>query len=179
VNRILIVAALITIPGIIVPAVYVIRVNKWKAKDLGFTKQFLQPSVAIAAFIFVVGTTIFRFITGTPEAIPPLAAILVLYETCFFEEFFFRGIILSKFERAMGQKKALIWSSIIFGLLHVFTDFIFPIMLGGDVTTVMVLQILSGLNFGIIYIKTRNIIVGIVIHYLNNYLAGIIVTLIG
>jgi len=163
----------------------VIRINKWKLKDLGFTKHVLQPSVAIAAFIFVVGTTFFRFISGNPVAIPAIAAILVLYETCFFEEFFFRGIILSKFERAMGQKKALLWSSIIFGLLHIFTDFIFPIMLGGDVTQViflgsfmMVLQILSGLNFGIIYIKTRNLFVGIIIHYLNNYLAGIIASII-
>jgi membrane protease YdiL (CAAX protease family) len=185
VNGILYFMALITIPGIILPALYVTRINKWNLEDLGITTQVLQPKVAIAALIFALGTTGFRFITSNPEAIPPIVLILVLYETCFFEEFFFRGIILSKFERSMGQKKALIWSSIIFGVLHIFTDFVFPILLGGNVGTVVFLgsfmliqQILSGLNFGIVYMKTRNLFVVVIIHYLNNYLAAIIVSFI-
>jgi membrane protease YdiL (CAAX protease family) len=105
VNRILYVMALITVPGIILPALYVTRVNKWSWGDLGLKTQVLQPKVVIAAVIFALGTTGFRFIMSNPEALPPVVLILVLYETCFFEEFFFRGIILSKFEQAMGQKR--------------------------------------------------------------------------
>ena len=134
--------------------------------------------------VIVIVATVLRFIMGTPTPIPLIIIFLLIYQNSFLEEFLFRGIIQSKFERSMGQVKAWKWTSIIFGLVHVVNDFVIPIMLGVDIATAIILgcfmlagQILSAFMFGILYIKTRNLITCITIHYLSNYLAGILVWL--
>lgn len=70
------------------------------------------------------------------------------------EEFMFRGIILNRLKIKFGVKKAIIISSILFGLIH--SD----------------LGILSAVVFGIcmavVYLKTRNIFATVSIHCVNN-----------
>ena len=79
------------------------------------------------------------------------------------EEFMFRGIILNRLKIKFGVKKAVIISSILFGLIH------------------SNLGILSAVVFGIcmavVYLKTKNIFVTVSIHCVNNLitcLGGII-----
>ncbi|PKL73548.1 MAG: CPBP family intramembrane metalloprotease [Methanobacteriales archaeon HGW-Methanobacteriales-2] len=71
------------------------------------------------------------------------------------EELLFRGVMLHRFTFKLGLKKAILTSSIIFGLLH--ADFIGAFVFG------MVMCIL--------YIKTGTLIIPIIGHMLNNLLA--------
>lgn len=72
--------------------------------------------------------------------------------TPIFEEFFFRGILLTRWSIKWGTSKAIIFSSILFGILHT--------------------NILGAFFFGyvlvIIYIKTKSLYIPICIHILNN-----------
>ena len=174
-----------TIPSFLLPAIYVIRVSKWNSKDLGLTTEIQQPIIFYFMIVVVIISTIWRFIMGTPTPLPLLVLLLNIYANAFLEEFLFRGIIQSKFERAMGQVKAWKWASIIFGLAYIPINFVIPIILGVDIATTIIIgcfllagQILSGFMFGILYTKTRNLITCIIIHYFSNFLAIIIVSII-
>ena len=72
------------------------------------------------------------------------------------EEFLFRGIILQRWATKWGISAGLLSSSLLFGFLHPQN----PIGLS-----------LLGIVLGILYIKTRSLVVPIVFHALNNILA--------
>lgn len=76
------------------------------------------------------------------------------------EELIFRGVILNRLKIKMGIKKAVIISSILFGMIH------------------YELGILSAIIFGIcmslIYLKTRNIFATIAIHIINNFMVFVV-----
>ncbi len=77
------------------------------------------------------------------------------------EEFIFRGIVLEGFLKNYDPQKAIIWSAIIFGAVHLNPwQFI-----GAGVL---------GLYIGWIYYRTRSIIPCIVLHFINNLLAYLI-----
>lgn len=86
--------------------------------------------------------------------------LLVIFATCVVapitEEFIFRGIILQRFSTKWGIRAGLLSSSLLFGCLHVSN----PIGLS-----------LFGIILGVLYIKTRSLIVPIVFHAMNNILA--------
>jgi len=71
------------------------------------------------------------------------------------EELLFRGVMLHRFTFKWGMKKAILASSLIFGVLH--ADFIGAFIFG--------------LVMCILYIKTGTIIIPIIAHMLNNLLA--------
>lgn len=111
---------------VVIPLLYVLLVNKWTAKDLGFTMP-RAPSVTIFALLvfgFIGVLPLFFGPAREPIAVPFL--LLYLYQPAFTEEFFFRGIIQGKLERALGQNKAWIYSGILFGIAHVFPNFFGP-----------------------------------------------------
>lgn len=70
------------------------------------------------------------------------------------EEFLFRGLLLNKLAETSSNKRALIISSLLFGILH-FGSFIIP-------------QFIGGLLYGIVYIKTKKLIYPILMHVMNN-----------
>jgi len=70
------------------------------------------------------------------------------------EEFIFRGIILNKWAETTSNKRALILSSLLFGIVH-FGSLIIP-------------QFIGGLLYGIVYIKTKKLIYPILMHIINN-----------
>ncbi len=71
-----------------------------------------------------------------------------------FEEFVFRGVILSSLEEH-GQAFAVVVSGVLFGMMH------------GDLAAAVVASI-SGMFFGLIYIKSRNLWVTVAIHAVYN-----------
>lgn len=71
-----------------------------------------------------------------------------------FEEFVFRGVIFSKLKK-YGTSFALIASSLLFAMLH-------------SNLVSMPFAFLAGLIIGFIYIRTGNLWIAIVIHFLNN-----------
>ena len=101
--------------------------------------------------------------------------VISLYATVFIEEFLYRGVIQSKLERALGQKKGWFYGGIIFGLAHIPANFFAPFWATGTVDIVAGLlmlgvQIVNGWWFGIAYTKTRSLIPGIIMHYIADFL---------
>lgn len=77
------------------------------------------------------------------------------------EEILFRGIILEGFLRNYSPRKAVIWSSVIFGIAH-----LNPWQAVG--------AILIGILIGWIYMKTNSLIPGMILHFANNLIAFIL-----
>ena len=72
-----------------------------------------------------------------------------------FEEYLFRGVLLQRWSRKWNARRAIIVSSFIFGLLH--TD-----ILGA---------FLFGVVLSLLYLKTQSLLVPILCHMLNNFIA--------
>ncbi len=98
-----------------------------------------------------------------PAATTPGAMVLYFLSVAIlpavFEEFAFRGVLLSSL-RKYGDVFALIISSVIFGLLHMSV-------------TAIPFAIASGLVMGYVYMRTGNLWINIGIHFLNNAIAVI------
>jgi membrane protease YdiL (CAAX protease family) len=75
-----------------------------------------------------------------------------------FEELIFRGIILDGFLKVYSPKKSIIWSSVLFALIH-----LNPWQAIG--------AFLIGLFIGWVYYRTQSIIPCILIHFTNNLIA--------
>ena len=84
-----------------------------------------------------------------------LSAIAIIVVAPIAEEFIFRGVILQRWATKWGIRTALIVSSVLFGILH--ANFLGLSMFG--------------FVMGVLYIKTRTLIVPIACHGLNNLLA--------
>ena len=76
------------------------------------------------------------------------------------EELVFRGWILGSL-RPFGERRALVLSALIFGLMH------------GNLTQ-LPFALLLGLLFGFLYLRTGRLWVGMVIHMLNNALSVVL-----
>lgn len=70
------------------------------------------------------------------------------------EEILFRGVLLTKWAETFGVKKAILFSSLLFMILHIESFFI-P-------------QLVGGILYALIYIKTKQLIYPILIHSFNN-----------
>ncbi|MCG6138112.1 MAG: CPBP family intramembrane metalloprotease [Nostoc sp. LLA-1] len=95
-----------------------------------------------------------------PESSAPLlnnilAAIATVVVAPIAEEFIFRGVILQRWAAKWGIRTALITSSLLFGVLH---------------ANIVGLS-MFGIIMGVLYIKTRTLIVPIVCHAVNNLIA--------
>ena len=157
------------------------RVNGWRIKDLGLTTEILNRNVWIFAILIAVIINIVSLMFVSPTPAPVLFLLVALYQNIFLEEFYFRGVIQSKLERAWVQNKAWIWGGIIFGLMHIVNDYAIPLLVGGDVGSVIIIgtlllfiQTINGWFLGILYIKTRSLIPCIIVHFISNYLTAIL-----
>lgn len=116
----------------------------------------------------------------------PLSLLFLVGEVfvVFFEEVNFRGVIQTRLETTIGQVKAWIISALIFGAIHIKADFLGPGLTwapkGGVLTafSFLIYQISLGALWGVAYSKTRSLIPLFVGHYLHNYLANILATII-
>lgn len=174
---------LILPPYVVVPLLYVLRVNKWRAKDMGFAMP-RSPSVTIFTIVFfAIGGVLPFLISDAFEPIKVPHLLLALYAPAFCEEFFFRGIIQGKLERALGGNKAWFYSGILFGLAHFSTNFFGPLWYskGENIVGAAVLlgqQTIFGWVYGIIYMKTRSLLPSMVGHYMADGRLGSIIMLI-
>ena len=96
---------------------------------------------------------------GSQESLSTLTIVLSWIATVIVapitEEFLFRGIILQRWATKWNIQVALLLSSLFFGILH--ANFVGLSMFG--------------LVMGVLYIKTRTLVVPIICHALNNLLA--------
>ncbi|KGN03127.1 CAAX protease [Clostridium novyi A str. 4570] len=85
--------------------------------------------------------------------------ILVVILAPIAEELIFRGVILNRLKMRWGVGPAIIISSILFGVLHI--------------NLAIIGAFLFGVMMCIVYMKTRNIFVTMLIHCVNNFLCSL------
>lgn len=85
--------------------------------------------------------------------------IIILLISPMLEEIFFRRILAYKLFDLYGFKKTVIYTSLLFSIIHIFSDD------GGIITTFIGSLVLTAL-----YLRTFNLYYCIVIHYVNNFL---------
>lgn len=82
---------------------------------------------------------------------------VVVLSAAICEEFFFRGLMLWSY-RGIGREKAIVFSSVLFGIFHFnYQNFIGPILLG--------------IIFGYLVYKTGSIFAGIIGHMTHNFIS--------
>ena len=157
---------------ILIPLFVVLKINKWGAKDLGFTKPRSRP-VTIFAIAIMVLLGVLQFIDPGFGPMPSWLVVMSLYQPAITEEFLFRGVIQGKLERALGQNKAWFYSGILFGLMHASLNFFGrQWYLHGEsalnAVVLLLVQTIAGWSFGIMYMKSRSLWPSTIAHFLTD-----------
>lgn len=89
-----------------------------------------------------------------------------------FEEITFRGLVLAIFLRFYSKSKAILFSAIMFGVMHILTilDGRPPVWSAGQVLWAAIL----GLFYGYVTIKSNSLLPAMMVHYLGNLFVGTI-----
>ena len=182
--RELVQAPLLSIPYVVLPLILVLGRDGWTRVELGLTWKAASPPAVFFALGFGLFSGGVPLLTGQAvigvESLPLGTLLLLLYNNDFLEEFFHRGVIQSLLERAIGQKPAIVWGGILFGLTHVAFDID---RLASDGTAfvlfALLLQTMAGWFLGIVYMKTRSLWPGVACHYLANWLPALVKNLAG
>jgi membrane protease YdiL (CAAX protease family) len=154
---------------VLIPLVFVLRVNRWSLRDAGFRKPISPPVLIFAVLAWgLIG--VLQFIDPEFSPLPAWLVAMSLYQPAFTEEFLFRGVVQGKLERALGQNKAWFYSGILFGLMHASTNFFGQQWYRHGESTVnaiflLVLQTIAGWVFGIMYTKSRSLLPSFLAHY--------------
>lgn len=126
---------------------------------------------AVMAFIFSYNTP-----DVTPSASTVIGFILYNLAIALSEEFLFRGVIFTQMLDSWKNKKNFIWaaiiaSSAIFGIRH----FLNLVTMPNTVITVVgqvLFTFMAGFYLCALYLRTRNIWVCIIIHFLEDFFTG-------
>ncbi|MFO0954397.1 MAG: type II CAAX endopeptidase family protein, partial [Isosphaeraceae bacterium] len=100
-----------------------------------------------------------RLMTGVPDLGTALLLFAVIPAVC--EEVAFRGYILSGLERGHSARTAIVLSALLFGAMHVLVS-LFQQLFNAT---------LLGLVLGLLAVRSRSLLPGIVFHMINNGLA--------
>jgi membrane protease YdiL (CAAX protease family) len=175
---------LLSVPYLVLPLIIVLKADRWTLSDLGLTWRISSPGVTAFALGFGLASGAVAFLTSQAvvgiEQLSVGALLLLLYNNSFLEEFYHRGVIQSKLERAVGQRNAILWGGVLFGATHIVLDI--TELAGSGVVFIcfaVLLQTMAGWFFGIVYMKTRSLWPGITCHYLANWLPSVLVLLAG
>jgi len=98
--------------------------------------------------------------------LPPRSTSWLISVIGIFEEITYRGVVLAIFLRFYKQPKAIIFSAIVFGLMHIFT-----ILEGRPLAWTagqVVWAAITGLFYGYVTIKTNSLLPAMIVHYLGN-----------
>ncbi|MCY6356050.1 CPBP family intramembrane glutamic endopeptidase [Clostridium sp. ZS2-4] len=133
-------------------------------------KEYIYVILALLGYLFIYGNTIELLLSNIPESqwveeyfstIPiPLLIISVSIVAPIFEEIIYRGIILEQLDRRYGMIKAIIVSSLLFGIVH--------LNIHQGVNAFFI-----GIVAGFIYIKTNSLLLSMFLHFANNSLVTI------
>ncbi len=159
--------------------------------DIGLTR--VQPFVrlvllAISCYIILAlsqaaASFIYRFFERLPITwifirqvfdltgdLPPGSPSLLISFPSIFEEAVFRGIVLTVFLGRYSDRKAIIFSALGFGLIHLLN-----LASGRELVWVMgqvVWAFILGLFYGYVFVKTRSLLPPMIVHYLGNVFIG-------
>lgn len=142
------------------------------SKDIVFS-ILINITLTIGLFITVIYGLLYIWPSGMEELVSELNqadtsslytnivnAISASFIAPFVEEFMFRGVILNRLKIKIGVKKAVMLSSILFGMIHY--------QLG------IVSAVVFGICMAVIYLKTENIFVPFAIHSINNFIVSVV-----
>ncbi|MDY0074926.1 MAG: type II CAAX endopeptidase family protein [Acholeplasmataceae bacterium] len=150
---------------------------------LGFSKRFsfrttkktwlvIVPALVVSMNNFPVIATL----SGQAELIDPVYRIFLFFLEClsigFFEEIIFRAILLIYLVELLSDKKqgvliAIILSSILFGLMHLLNYFTGSTLI--DTLMQVGYSTLLGMMWAVIYLKTKNIWLVMILHATYNF----------
>lgn len=132
--------------------------------ELGFGRGYHSWLISGICCLLLFGMT---FFIGPPTLTIFFVNLVQRFlQAGFPEEVFFRGILLTRFIRLVGTKWGIVLSSLIFGIMHMALN----LSNGGSVLLALCNAILSqatiGIILAIIFVRTRNLLAGIVFHTL-------------
>ncbi len=107
----------------------------------------------------IVKASLGQMIGQTPNLATALAVFALAPAIC--EEFAFRGFILSGLEREHRTRSAILLSALMFGFLHVLLS-LFQQLFNAT---------LLGIVLGLLAVRSRSIVPGMIFHFINNALA--------
>jgi membrane protease YdiL (CAAX protease family) len=165
---------------IMIEAPFIVEVvlNGRRGSDLGFSTPISRgPAFALVLHGALIGVT--SFLSDPPRPYPLDYLLLGAFTPVFTEGWVYRSAVQQKLERALGQERAWLLGGLLYGLIHVPTDFFGTLWFisGGDLGTALarlLVQCSLGWVWGILFIKSRSIYPVFVSHYLTNYLPGIL-----
>ena len=151
--------------------------KKMKTLDNNFSLKFNLPSIGILLLLIpltlALSIVIEPFITVIPmpdfmkELFESMmkndiySVIMVAVMAPIFEEIIFRGFILNGLLKNYSPTKAILWSATLFGIVHLNPwQFIGAFIIGAVI--------------GWLYWKTNSIIPGMLIHFVNNFSASMV-----
>lgn len=160
-------------------------------EEIGLTRLqpfFLLALLGISCSLIlmscqVLGTVVFRLFEGYPISgsflrqvfslsgdLPPQSAGLLTTIPSMFEELVFRGIVLTTFLNKYSRNKAIAFSSLGFGLMHLLN-----LAMGREPVWVLgqvVWAFLIGLFYGYVFVRTSSLLPPMIVHYLGNAFIG-------
>lgn len=149
---------------------------EWKLgfSTKGLTDGFKKYGV-IGAIIAIVGFVAFYIGLKPFDSHPSVAKVLVegvIYYigVAIIEELYVRGLLLNLIEKICAKQKnstliAVVLSSVVFGLGHIFGALSQPILV---IVSKVVWTICMGIFLGMVYKKTNNLWIPIIIHFMIN-----------
>jgi membrane protease YdiL (CAAX protease family) len=133
----------------------------------------------ILALCQVAGTIVYRLMQGQPvdlgflrgafilrSELPPRSSSWLVSFTGVFEELAYRGVILALFLRFYDSPRAVLFSALAFGAMHILN-----LVSGGQPVWVagqVVWATMLGVFYGYVTLKTGSLLPAILIHYLGN-----------
>jgi membrane protease YdiL (CAAX protease family) len=147
--------------------------NRKKGLIDGFKKYgIIGVLVAIAGFIaFYVGLSPFDRQPSIEKVL--IEGVVYYIGVAIIEELYVRGLLLNLIEKMMAKNKnstliAVVLSAVIFGVGHIFGMLSQPLLV---IVSKVVWTIGMGIFFGMVYKKTNNLWLPIIIHFLINVCA--------
>ncbi|MEW6213421.1 MAG: CPBP family intramembrane glutamic endopeptidase [Acidobacteriota bacterium] len=143
----------------------------WWACLLGLVLSALQLFLSRRA-----GAILQLIYSGKAAWLFPMVLILMLVTAGFTEEFFFRGVLQTRFEKLFRNRfLAVVAASILFGLYHLPYAYLNPRWpsfgnWSDALASAMGQGVPAGLILGAVYARTRNLFVPVIVHSLINTL---------
>ena len=159
----------------IIIAVCLIKKHDWSFSTFGFQSIISDSAKKTLYFIPLIIEILFNVIaSGMNIQLSPLLILIIFIFTIsvgFTEEMYYRGFVFKYLSR-FGIKKAIIISSIIFGIVHLATAF------RGDNMLEVILRIFFAFMFGVvcaeIFCITRSLWSIIIFHCLHDFVSYVI-----
>jgi len=154
--------------------IFIMKKSRFTLSDYGFRKSEKNTYHKVWFYIPLLAIEILPIaMAGFSSKITVLQYIILLFFTVavgFNEEIYFRGLAF-KFMGEKGRKKAIIWSSIVFGVLHLVN------VLNGKNTLYLILQMFFAFLVGFVLAEivsiTKSLWIVIIWHSAHDYISSI------